>query len=81
MGSGSTTGEKDTCTNCKRKPKVEGFSWCQPCYEKKAMPKEGEPACKLCPRRAYYNKQLGEYSELCTRHYADTIGTEQNIQQ
>jgi hypothetical protein len=37
------------------------------------MPKEGEPSCTMCTRRAYYNKTTGEYSELCTKHYGESI--------
>jgi hypothetical protein len=57
------------CTKCKKSPKFDNFSWCQPCYEKKVLPKQGEPSCTLCERRAYYNKASGEYSEVCTKHY------------
>jgi hypothetical protein len=61
--------DPNTCTRCKKQPKCGEFSWCQPCYEKKVMPKEGEPNCNLCDRRAYYNKNTNEYSPLCTKHY------------
>lgn len=61
--------DPNTCTRCKKQPKCNEFSWCQPCYEKKVMPKEGEPNCNLCDRRAYYNKNTNEYSPLCTKHY------------
>lgn len=61
--------DQTICTRCRKQPKCGEFSWCQPCYEKKVMPKEGEPNCNLCDRRAYYNKNTNEYSSLCTKHY------------
>ena len=61
------------CGRCKSEPRAGTYAWCQTCYDKETIAIEGEAKCNLCIRKAYINKETGEPSDLCVKHYNESV--------